>query len=133
MSVAFLLALGVLSLRYGLRRSLILLLPTAIGVAWAPVLASACGQPFSVFSLMALILVLGVGVNYSIFLWEGGDRSRAALAGVIASCCTTLLSFGLLAFSSMPALRWLGTTLSFGILVAFLLTPLALIGRTDDR
>lgn len=131
MSVAFLLALAVLSLRYGIRRSLILLLPTAIGVAWAPVLTGACGLPFSVFGLMALVLVLGVGVNYSIFLWEGGDRSKAALAGVIASCCTTLLSFGLLAFCGMPALRWLGANLTFGILLAFLLTPLALIGREE--
>jgi predicted exporter len=75
---------------------------------------------------MALLLVLGVGVNYSIFLWEGGTRSRAALAGVIASSLTTLLSFGLLAFCSLPALAWLGITLSFGILLALLLTPLAL-------
>jgi predicted exporter len=126
LSVAFLLALGILSLRYGLGRSLVLLLPTAIGVAWAPVLAGACGVPFSVFSLMALMLVLGVGVNYSIFLWEGGARSKSALAGVIASCLTTLLSFGLLSLCTLPALHWLGLTLTFGILTAFLLTPLAL-------
>jgi predicted exporter len=125
-ALAFLLALSVLATRYGVRRGALLLLPTAIGVAWAPVLAAWVGVPASVFGHMALLLVLGVGVNYSIFLWEGGARSRSALAGVIASCLTTLLSFGLLAFCSMPALSWLGTTLSFGILVSFLLTPLAL-------
>ncbi len=124
--LAFLLALGVLGTRYGLQRGALLLLPTAIGVAWAPVLAAWAGVPSSVFGLMALLLVLGVGVNYSIFLWEGGARSKSALAGVIASCLTTLLSFGLLSFCSMPALSWLGTTLTFGILVSFLLTPLAL-------
>lgn len=135
LSVAFLLALAILALRYGFTRSLILLLPTALGVAWAPVLASACGVPFSVFSLMALMLVLGVGVNYSIFLWEGGARSRSALAGVIASCLTTLLSFGLLSLCTLPALRWLGLTLTFGILTAFLLTPLALAlpGPTTEQ
>ena len=125
-TLAFLLAFGVLGLRYGATRGAMLLLPTAIGVAWAPVLAGWAGVPFSVFGLMALLLVLGVGVNYSIFLWEGGARSKSALAGVIASCLTTLLSFGLLAFCSMPALSWLGTTLSIGILISFLLTPLAL-------
>jgi len=76
--------------------------------------------------------VLGVGVNYSIFLWEGGTDSKSALAGVIASCLTTLLSFGLLAFCSMPALSWLGTTLGFGILLSFVLTPLAL-ARASSR
>jgi len=132
LGLAFLLALGVLSTRYGVARGALLLLPTAIGVAWAPVLASWAGVPFSVFGLMALLLVLGVGVNYSIFLWEGGVRSKSALAGVIASCLTTLLSFGLLAFCSMPALSWLGATLGFGILVSFLLTPLALTDLRPD-
>ena len=129
--LAFTLALAVLSLRYGPKRSLLLLLPTALGVAWAPYLASLTGAPLSVFTLMALMLVLGVGVNYSIFLWEGGTNSKSALAGVIASCLTTLLSFGLLGFCSMPALSWLGLTLTFGILVSFLLTPLALTNSPE--
>ena len=129
MTLACLLALAVLSARYGLGRASLLLLPTVLGVVWAPVFAGACGVPFSVFSLMALLLTLGVGVNYSIFLWEGGDRSKSALAGVLASCLTTLLSFGLLAVCTLPALRWLGLTLSFGITTAFMLTPLALLGR----
>ncbi len=129
MALACLLALAILSQRYGIGRSLLLLLPTLLGVVWAPVLAGACGVPFSVFGLMALMLVLGVGVNYSIFLWEGGDRSKSALAGVVAACLTTLLSFGLLAVCALPALRWLGLTLSFGILTAFVLTPLSLLGR----
>lgn len=116
----------ILLLRYGAVRAALMLLPTLTGLAWAPVLGAAMGVPFTVFSLMALLLVLGVGVNYSIFLWEGGTRSRAALAGVIASSLTTLLSFGLLAFCSLPALAWLGITLSFGILLALALTPLAL-------
>lgn len=133
LGLALLLALATLSLRYGIARAALLLLPTAIGMAWAPLLASVCGVPFSIFGLMALILVLGVGVNYSIFLWEGGTNSKSALAGVIASCLTTLLSFGLLAFCSMPALSWLGTTLGFGILLSFLLTPLALAGNTKEQ
>jgi len=116
----------ILLLRYGAGRAALMILPTLTGLAWAPVLGAALGVPFTVFSLMALLLVLGVGVNYSIFLWEGGTRSRAALAGVIASSLTTLLSFGLLAFCSLPALAWLGITLSFGILLALALTPLAL-------
>lgn len=132
LGTALLLALATLGLRYGLVRAGMLLLPTVIGMAWAPFLASACGVPFSIFGLMALILVLGVGVNYSIFLWEGGTDSKSALAGVIASCLTTLLSFGLLAFCSMPALSWLGTTLGFGILLSFVLTPLAL-ARASSR
>jgi predicted exporter len=126
LACAVMLTYGILLLRYGAGRAALMILPTLAGLTWSPVLAAALGVPFTVFSLMALLLVLGVGVNYAIFLWEGGTRSRAALAGVIASSLTTLLSFGLLAFCSLPALAWLGITLSFGILLALILTPLAL-------
>jgi|694.fasta_scaffold105419_1 predicted exporter len=126
LACAVTLTYGILLLRYGASRAALMILPTLAGLTWAPVLGATMGVPFTVFSLMALLLVLGVGVNYAIFLWEGGTRSRAALAGVIASSLTTLLSFGLLAFCSMPALAWLGVTLSFGILLALVLTPLAL-------
>ena len=52
---------------------------------------------------MALILVLCVGVNYAIFLVEGHGREGTAFTAVALSAVTTLLSFGLLAFSGTPA------------------------------
>jgi predicted exporter len=117
----------VLAYRYGLRDGLAVLAPTLLGLAAAPGLAALCGVQYSLFSVMALLLVLGVGVNYAIFLKEGGARTGAALAGVIASAITTLLSFGLLALSATPALSRFGITLAAGIGVAVLLAPLALI------
>ena len=75
---------------------------------------------------MGLMLVLGVGVNYAIFLREGGVRAAATLAGVLLSAGTTLLSFGLLAFSSMPALAGFGLTLLVGVGMAVLLAPMVL-------
>jgi predicted exporter len=82
--------------------------------------------PLSLFNIMALMLVLGVGVNYSIFLREGGVHAAASLAGVLLSAGTTLLSFGLLAFSSMPALSSFGLTLLIGVGVAVILAPIVL-------
>lgn len=81
------------------------------------------GTPFTLFNLMALMLVLGVGVNYAIFLREGGMYAAATLAGVLLSAGTTLLSFGLLSFSSMPALSGFGLTLLIGIGIAVLFAP----------
>ena len=79
---------------------------------------------------MALMLVIGVGVNYAIFLREGlckgGTHAAASLAGVLLSAGTTLLSFGLLAFSSMPALASFGLTLLIGVGIAVLLAPIVL-------
>jgi predicted exporter len=117
----------VLAFRYGIWDGFAVLTPTLLGLAAAPGIAALCGVQYSLFSVMALLLVLGVGVNYAIFLKEGGARAGAALAGVMASATTTLLSFGLLALSATPALSRFGITLAAGIGVAVVLSPLALI------
>jgi predicted exporter len=78
---------------------------------------------------MALMLVLGVGANYAVFLHEGEPHAAhlpgAAYAGVLLSAVTALLSFGLLALSSMPALRHFGITLLLGIGFTALAVPVA--------
>jgi predicted exporter len=102
------------------------LLPTLLGIAAALAAAGYAGRPLTLFSIMALMLVLGVGVNYSIFLMEGRARSGTTFVAVSLSAATTILSFGLLAFSSTPALARFGATLLVGIAVAVLLSPLAL-------
>ena len=84
------------------------------------------GVPLTFFSLMALVLVLGVGVNYAIFIVEADDRAPAPFAGVLLSAATTLLSFGLLSLSSMPALHQFGLLLLVGITIAVALAPMAL-------
>jgi predicted exporter len=90
------------------------------------------GTPLTLFNLMGLMLVLGVGVNYAIFLREGGVYAAATLAGVLLSAGTTLLSFGLLAFSSMPALSSFGLTLLIGVGIAVLLAPIVLSFNTKE-
>jgi predicted exporter len=84
------------------------------------------GHVLTLFNMMALMLVLGIGVNYSIFLVEGGERSVVNFVGVQLSAATTLLSFGLLSFSSMPALSGFGLSLALGIALAVLLAPMTL-------
>jgi predicted exporter len=84
------------------------------------------GVPLTLFSIMGLVLVLGVGVNYAIFVVEAGDRAPAPFAGVLLSAATTLLSFGLLSLSSMPALHQFGTILLIGISASVLFAPVAL-------
>ena len=69
-----------------------------------------------------LLLLLGMGVDYGIFLLEHpGDGSAwvaVALAGV-----STLLSFGLLGLSATPALRAFGLTMLIGEVSIWILTP----------
>lgn len=123
---ALCLVYGLLRLRYGWRDGAVVAAPTLLALLLTPAVFGYLGAPLTLFHLMALVLVLGVGVNYAIFLHEGGVRLAATLAGVALSAATTLLSFGLLAFSSMAALSGFGATLMVGVGIAVLLAPMVL-------
>ncbi|HEV7804087.1 MAG TPA: MMPL family transporter [Burkholderiales bacterium] len=122
-----------LAMRYGLRGALAVLVPPLFGVAAALAATAYAGMSVSLFSVLALILVLGIGVDYAVFLREGGARLDAALLGVVLAAITTLLSFGLLAMSSTPALQSFGFTLAVGVTVAALLSPTVLSFRGRAR
>jgi predicted exporter len=121
----------VLAWRYGARGAIAVLVPTLLAQALTLSLLGYAGVVLNLFNLLALLLVLGVGINYAIFLFEStqGDspRESAALVGVALSAATTLLSFGLLALSSMPALSGFGITLTLGIGIAVLIAPAVLV------
>lgn len=123
---ALALVYGLLCVRYGPRQGAVALTPTLLAIALALGVLGYLKAPLTLFNMMGLMLVVGVGVNYAIFLREGGVRAAATLAGVLLSAATTLLSFGLLAFSSMPALAGFGLTLLIGIGIAVLLAPMVL-------
>ena len=113
--------------RYGWRRMPRVLAPPVLGIALTLAALGYLGQPLTLFHWMALMLVLGVGANYAVFLHEGephtADQPGAMYASVLLSALTALLSFGLLALSSMPALRDFGLTLLLGIAFTALLVP----------
>lgn len=123
---AGLIVFAVLAWRYGFRQGAAILLPTLVAMGMALGLYGFAGLSLTLFSLLALVLILGVGVNYAIFIVEAGERAPAPFAGVLLSAATTLLSFGLLALSSMPALHQFGLLLLIGISTAVLLAPAAL-------
>lgn len=80
--------------------------------------------------LVACLLVLSMGEDYAVFLLESRQSPKeiaTTFVGVLLACVTTVLSFGLLALSSHPALRALGTVTSLGVLFSLLLSPLALV------
>jgi predicted exporter len=117
---------GVLFVRYKGLQALVIMTPTLLAISLTFGIFGYSHIPLSLFNIMALMLVLGVGINYSIFLREGGVHAAASLAGVFLSAGTTLLSFGLLAFSSMQALSSFGLTLLIGVGIAVLVAPIVL-------
>ncbi|TWI13309.1 MMPL family transporter [Aerolutibacter ruishenii] len=81
------------------------------------------GLPLQLFNVLALLLLLGMGIDYGIFLLEHRGDASAWLA-VCVGAASTWLSFGLLALSATPALRAFGLTLLLGIGLVWLLSPL---------
>ena len=113
-----------LAWRYG-RRAWRAWMPTAMATAGTLALLALVGQPLQLFNVLALALLLGIGIDYGIFLLEREDAGAgSAWLSVVLGAASTWLSFGLLALSSTPALRSFGLTLLFGILIVGLAAPL---------
>jgi predicted exporter len=74
--------------------------------------------------VLALMLLLGVGVDYGIFMQEDPQRGDdAPWLAVGLSAASTLLSFGLLALSGTPALRAFGLTMLLGTALVWFIAP----------
>ena len=117
-----------LSLRMG-RHTWRAILPPVLGIAAALAVLGHAGQPVTLFTALALVLLLGLGVDYGIFLYHQPDQPRA-FAAVLLSGLTSLASFGLLALSTTPALFSFGATVGTGLFVILVTAPL--IRRRSD-
>ncbi len=119
--------------------------------AWRPALASilpsllvvvvllgafaAFGVQTNLLHAISLMMVMGMGVDYGIFLVDTyGDREAFAstMLSLLLSCLTTVFVFGALAISEHPALRAIGITTGGGVLLAFIFAPVSLL-LTDAR
>jgi predicted exporter len=127
---ALLLVMLLLIARYQPRGGVATTLPVLLAIGVTLAAFGYARVPLNLFNCLALMLVLGVGANYAVFLREGCLREHADLGavwtGVLLSAATTLLSFGMLALSAMPALKSFGATLALGILVSVLLAPIGM-------
>ncbi len=104
-----------LSVRYGPRKTLRIVMPPALAAMVALGTLGWLGMPLNIFHLLALLLVLGVGIDYTLFLEEGVEHFDTTLVAIGLSAFTTMVSFGLLALSATPAVSAFGITVLIGI------------------
>ncbi|WP_394416073.1 MMPL family transporter [Roseateles sp. BYS78W] len=124
--VGFALTWGALAWRFG-RAAWRALAPTALATVLTVALLAIGGQVLQLFHILPLLILLGLGVDYGIFLLEQPGRAEVRpFLSVTLAAASTLLSFGLLALSGTPALQAFGLTLLIGVFLAWLLTPLFL-------
>jgi len=121
--IAALLAAGLRNLGLSLR-----VLAPALGAALLCVATLlAAGVRLSVVHLVALLLVIGVGLNYALFFNRRpaaeGERALTRLSLVVAGLASLCAALSLAA-GSTPVLRAIGATIALGTVYAFLLSAL---------
>lgn len=95
-------------------------------------LLSAIGTQVTLFNLLALLIVLGIGLDASIFLFDSKGSAHTWLA-VNLSTLTTLFAFGLLGLCLTPVLHYFGITILLGIFFIWLLAPSFTITGYDNE
>lgn len=113
-------------LRLGVRRGLVSVLPSVLSLGGGLAGLAFSGHSLNLFSLLALVLVLGIGINYTLFFSNPRGTPITSLLAVSLAMTTTLLTLGMLVFSQTQAISSFGIVLCSGIFTAFLLAPLAL-------
>lgn len=113
-----------LSLR-SLHRLKAVALPLLGAVVMVLGLMAAGGQKLGILHLVGLLLVVAIGSNYALFFCLSGEADSLdddKLSSLLLANLTTVLSFGLLAASSLPALSALGLMVAPGTLLALMLS-----------
>ncbi|MDP9901893.1 MMPL family transporter [Variovorax ginsengisoli] len=81
--------------------------------------------PLGILHLVGLLLIVAVGSNYALFfdqLQQTGRADEDTLASLMLANLTTVVSFGLIAISDIPALSSIGRIVAPGALLALLLS-----------
>ena len=123
-----------LSLRQTLRKSAWLVLNVLAAVGCAAACSAVWHNGLSLFDLIALTLVAGLGLDYVLFYSRdrsGGD-DRATAEAVLICAISSLLVFGILSLSSIPVLQGIGTTVSAGVAAAYVLARFGRYANTGS-
>lgn len=106
------------------RLALAALLPVCLAIILDVALLSFLGARLSLFHLVSLLLVLGIGTNYGLFFSRPDPdptTRKRTLYALLTCCSSTLAVFGMLSLSTLPVLKDIGQTVTIGVAISFLL------------
>lgn len=125
---------------------LLIFLPLSLGLIWTMGTLGWLGIPLSVATVSLSSMILGLGVEYGVFVVSRYKEERANMVdqveslkttvhgigtAIIGSGLTTIVGFGMLSLSSVPMIQRLGQTLALGIafclLAALLVNPVLIL------
>ena len=119
--LAMLLLLSI-SLKSG-RSALLVLLPVLLAVTLTVGLLVLLGEMLTIFHLVALMLVVGIGIDYSLFFSRqevSEEDSRRTFHALAVCAVSTATVFTILASSEIPVLSAIGLTTAMGVVVCFI-------------
>ena len=94
----------------------VVFLPVLLSVGATAAVLVATGAALSVFHLMSLFVVAGIGLDYALFLRrhrQTGDRDNTRRS-VLLCGLTTIVVYSILATSALPILHGIGLTIAIG-------------------
>ncbi|MDT3669731.1 MAG: MMPL family transporter [Aromatoleum sp.] len=94
------------------------------------------GVALTILHLVGLLLIVAVGSNYALFFDSADAFARPSprtLASMLFANLTTVVGFGVLAFSSVPVLQAIGGTVGPGAVLALLFSAILAGGRANRR
>ena len=129
-------AIGVLLLATlrSVRRSWDVLAPLAAAVLVTAGILLVTGARLNIFHLVALLLVVGVGSNYTLFFERGnpGAADPQRIATSVLFCnLSTVVGFGVLGFAATPVLSAIGTTVAIGAFLSLVFAAILKVRSTQ--
>ena len=124
-----------------MRPTLLALIPTVCGIIWGLGALGWAGVVLDLFSVFAILMFLGIGVDYGIHLLHptldghAGISETLSLVGpaLLLAGGTTIVGFGTLVWSAYGPLRSLGlvsvATITSALLASLLVIPAVVLSR----
>ena len=104
-------------------RPLRIMIPTFAAAVTTAALLVFSGNPLSIFHLISLLLVVGLGLDYALFfnrLPENSGEWESTFKSLWICGITTILVFGILTYSNTPPLKAIGITVGIGAFLSMI-------------
>ena len=96
-----------------------IILPSFLAACFAISVVGLFLKEINMFHILSIFLIIGFGLDYSVFRASGVKNSILAVS---LSCATSVFSFALLACTSFKLISSLGIILSVGLLTSYILS-----------